>query len=508
MLASDAVRFEDAPVSVADAADAPVAAPHERVARNILVVLTSQIAVWIAGSGLGVLLPRYLGDTNIGRLTFAFSLAGFAAVVVLFGSEPYLAREVARRPQDGPHLAFNALLLKVPLALVSIGAMVLFVNVLGYPSLTRQMVYIFAAGIVITAVSNTLSSTLQGLERLTLTSFASIIEKVLSGVLGVGAVVLAGQGLLSYALILVGASLLSTGIVLAYFLRVVGFSYRPDLRVWKELMRGGVPFVLWSIALMIYGTIDITMLSLMTTDEVVGWYGTAYRFIGIATFFPSAITFALLPNISNVGVMESRALIRRCLDLAMLLSFAITVFFVVGAGAIIDFLGYPAGFEHTALLLRILAWHIPLTTFAMIAGVVVIASNREAPRTKAAIAAAVVNPILNLAAIPYFTRAYGDGAIGAAITSVMIEVFMTSVMFALVPRGVFDRGNARTMLRGLGAAVLMAGAMVLASPYGLIPMFVLGCAAFGLGALVLRAVTIGELLEIGQKIARRGEAAA
>jgi O-antigen/teichoic acid export membrane protein len=264
-----------------------------------------------------------------------------------------------------------------------------------------------------------------------------------------------------------------------------------------------MPFLLWSIALMIYGSIDITMLSLMTADDVVGWYGTAYRFIGIATFFPFAITFALLPNISSVGVMESRVLIRRCLDLGMLLSFAITVFFLVGAGAIIEFLGYPSGFQHTVLLLRILSLHIPLTTFAMISGVVVVASNREGARTKAAVAAALINPVLNLVAIPYFTHHYHDGAIGAAITSVMIEVFMTSVMFALVPRGVFARANAVMMLRAAGAGVLMAGAMCLMSPDGLIPMFVLGCAAFAAGAVVLRAVSVRELLEIGQTVARR-----
>jgi O-antigen/teichoic acid export membrane protein len=507
MLAPDAIAQMAGAEATASVAPAE-AAQGRRVARNIIVVLTSQVAIWVAGSGLGILLPRYLGDTDIGRLTFALSITAFATVVVLFGSDSYLMREVARRPAEAGHLAFNALLMKIPLAAASLAGMILFVNLLHYPAITRDMVYILGAGMCISAVGSTCSSTLSGLERMSLTSLASVIERTIGGVVGVGAVVLAGEGMRPYALILVAASAVSTLIIAVHFARVVGLSWRLDLRIWKELMHGGTPFMLWGIALMIYGSIDITMLSLMTEDEVVGWYGTAYRFIGIATFFPSAITFALLPNISSVGVMESRSLIRRCLDLGMLTSVAITVFFFVGAQAIIDFLRYPAGFQHTVILLQILSLHIPLTTFAMISGAVVIASNREGPRTKAAIAAALVNPLLNLAAIPYFTHHYHDGAIGAAITSVMIEVFMTAVMFSLVPKGVFDRQNAITMLRCAGSGIVMAGAMILVAPYGLIPMFLFGCAAFGVAALALRAVSLRELLDMGQTILRGRAASA
>ena len=489
----------------ATAPSAPEAADarSDRVARNIVVLLIAQAAIWIAGSGLGILLPRFFGDANIGRLTFAYSLTGFFAVIILFGCEPYLAREVARRPETAPHLAFNALIVKIPLMLLCVAGAVAFVNVFSYPEATRRIVYVLSAGMCLAAVGNTISATLQGLERMTLTSSAAVLERVLSGVLGVGAVALAGMGLTEYALILLATSGLTTVIIGGYFLRTIGLSYRIDITVCRELLRGGSPFLLWSIALLVYATIDITMLSLMTSDQVVGWYGTAYRFVGIATFFPSAITMALLPNVSRGGIAESRSLIRRCLNLAMLISFAITVFFLVGASAIIDFLGYPAGFRHTVLLLRILSLHIPLTTFGMIAGVVVIASHREGARTKAAIIAAILNPLMNLAAIPYFEHSAGDGAIGAAITSVIIEVFMTSVMFALVPKGVFDGSNINNILRSLVAGLAMAAGMLIAAPFGLIPMTVLGGASLAITAVAVRAVSIGEIRGVLQTVAHR-----
>lgn len=507
MLASDAVVLDEARTGV-DAASAAASTRNTRVARNIAVLLVSQLFIWVAGSGLGILLPRYLGDTDVGRLSFAFSLTTLFGVVVVFGADTYLAREVARRPGEIGHLAFNAVLSRVPVLLAAFGAMALFVNALHYPEPTKQLVYVLSIIMGLMLVNGVCVAALQGLERMTLTSAASIIEKIISGVLGVGAVALAGMGMIGYSFVLLAAASVSTSIIVVHFVRVAPPSFRIDFGVWRELFRGGAPFMLWAVALLIYGSVDITMLSIMTRDDVVGWYSTAYRFIGIATFFPSAITAALLPNISNVGVKESRPLIRRCLDIAMLMSVALTVFFFVGASAIIDFLGYPEGFRHTVLLLRILSLHIPLTTFAMVSGSVVIASNRESARTKAGVIAAVVNPILNLAAIPFFAHAYNDGAIGAAITSVIIEVFMTSVMFALVPRGTFHRANLSRFLRSAVAGAVMAALMIAASPGGLLPMAVLGGFGFGVTALLVRAISIGDMTSMIGTVMKRKTASA
>lgn len=485
-------------------------APHEqpgrtaRVARNVVMVLASQIAVWIAGSGLAIVLPRYLGEANIGRLTFATSFTSLFVILSLFGSERYITREISRNPERGAHVAFNALVTRVPLVVASLLFIVAFVLLLDYARTTREVVYLFAASMCVTVVGNTCIAALQGLERMTLTSAAAIVEKVLSASLGVGAVVFAGEGMITYAIILLAANAVSVSIVMVYFLQVIGISGRIDLRECRAILRGGLPFLIWGISLMIYGTIDITMLSLMTNDDVVGWYGTSYRFIGIATFFPFSVTMALLPTISNSTREQSRALVQRCLDIVMFVSIPTAVFFLIGAHALIAFLHYPEGFNHSIILLRILSVHIPLTAFTMVAGTILIAYNKEGPRTWAAVAAAIFNPLINLAAIPYFQRMNGNGAIGAAIVSVVVEIFMVIVMLVLLERGTFDRSNVFRMIRSLSAGVPMAAVMILISPYGLIPMMVLGGITFVVAALAVKAITIDELHEMRSIVGVRG----
>lgn len=479
-------------------------ARNSRVARNVLVILGSQIAVWLCGSGLGILLPRYLGGTSIGQLAFASSFVSIFALIVLFGSERYLTREVARHPERAPHMAFNALIARIPFLIVSTVCIVAFVFAIGKTSDARAVVYIAIGGMWISAVSNTFNAVLQGFERMTLTSAAGVAEKLVGSLLGIGAVVLASQGMIVYSLILLGASGLSLAIITFFFMRVVGLSWRPDYQMCRTLLIGGAPFMIWGLSLLIYGTIDITMLSVLSRDDVVGWYSSAYRFIGIATFFPFSITTALLPTISSAPVADSKFLIRRCTDIVLFLTMPIAVFFLVGSSAVVHFLGYPPEFDNSIILMQILALHIPLTAFTMIAGTVLIASNREGPRTLLAIAAAVINPLLNLAAIPYFDAVHGNAAIGAASTSVLIEVFMLVGMLRLLEPGIFDASNLKTALRCLAAGVPMGAVMLLVAPFGLIPMVLLGGIVYVAGAVAFGAISAHELLELPRTVMSRG----
>jgi O-antigen/teichoic acid export membrane protein len=438
----------------------------------------------------------------VGELYFALSFTGIFTLIVLWGCDRYITRAVARNPQEAAHLVFNAYVTRIPLTVVCVAAMVIGVNVMQETTVTKHVVYILAIGLWTTAFMYPAASALQGLERMTLTSAAGIIEKVVSSIAGLAAIILAGQGMFAYALILTGAGFCSALVIVVHYLRVVGLSWRVDWPVSKRLIVGGWPFFIWALALLIYGTIDITMLSVMTDDDVVGWYGTAYRFVGIAIFFPMSVTTALLPSIS-AAPRDSKALIRRCLDLVVFISVPIAVFFFVGAQAIIDMLHYSSGFDHATILLRILSLHIPLTGVSMIAGTVLIAMDREGARTKAAIVAAILNPLLNLAAIPIFDQLNGNGAIGAAIISVFIEVFMLAAFLRMLEPGVFSSASAIVAVRCLAAGIVMGGVMFALAPYTIVAMTLFGSIVYVIAAIVFRAVTIDELLELPRLVVSR-----
>jgi O-antigen/teichoic acid export membrane protein len=384
-----------------------------------------------------------------------------------------------------------------------VGSIVGFLFAFDYPASTRNVVYVAMAGMLLSAFAQTIGATLQGLERMALMTAAGILEKALVVVFGVGAIVLAGQGLVGYALVLVGATATGALLQFAWFIRTVGLSMKTDLALAKTLLRGGAPFFIWSISLIVYGNIDITLLSLMTNDSVVGWYGTAYKFIAIPAFIPFAVTTALLPTLSSARGDEFSLIARRCMDLVVVTSVPVALALLVGAGPLIDLLGYPAGFDNCVVLIRILSLHVPLVAVSMVAGTVLIAVNKEVIRTRMALVAAVLNPLANLAVIPVFAALFDNGAIGTAVVTVCTEVFIVTTALILVGRGVFSRSNVQTALRALGAGAVMSLAMLAVLPYGLPVILVAGGVTYPIAALLFRAVSMGELASAGALLRAR-----
>lgn len=440
----------------------------QRVARNLVVVLSSQMAVWLIASGLVVIVPRYLGDTSVGKLAFAMALTTIVGTVGQLGVAPYLTREIARDPSAAPHLTWNALVFRIPTLLVGALVVVGFVYVFQYPQSTKNVVFLTMGLMTLYAFQSTLMAAFQGLERMTLVSGATIVEKALNLILGATALVVLGLGLTEYAVTLVAAIAASTAVLLVHFWRAIGFSFRLDLSVWRQLLKGGAPFLVWGVALIIYGQIDLAMLSVLTGDDVVGWYSTAYRFVGIPAFIPAAVMVVLLPSLSNADPDDFRKLARRALDFVMIICLPIALVLIVGARVILEML-YGAEFHNAIILLRILAIHEPLVAISMIAGTALIASNREVAWTRVAVLAAITNPMINGFMIPVFDAAYENGAIGAAIVTLITESFMVISAFWLLDHDTFDRSNVLTAIRALVAGAPMCAAMLIAiyaAPHG------------------------------------------
>ena len=92
------------------------------------------------------------------------------------------------------------------------------------------------------------------------------------------------------------------------------------------------------------------------------------------------------------------------------------------------------------ILVQIIAFHIPVVAINMILGMILfVASDQQRKWVLVGCTAAVLNPILNLFAIPFTRDHFDNGAIGAAITTVATEMVMMFGGFYLRPTGVLDR---------------------------------------------------------------------
>jgi hypothetical protein len=130
-------------------------------------------------------------------------------------------------------------------------------------------------------------------------------------------------------------------------------------------------------------------------------------------------------------------------------------------------------------------------------GTLLMANDRQKQWTVVACLAAVVNPLCNLAAIPLTTRAFGNGAIGASIVTVMTEVFMFGGALYLRPAGVLDRQTWLFLARCVLACAVLFAALFAARSAWFPAKVLIGIAVYSLASLLLRTASPREVYRVG-----------
>src|SRR6266404_2680946 len=83
------------------------------ITKNTTVMMTSQMITWISSFILMMFLPRYLGSDEYGRLYLAISITMIFQIIIEFGGNYSIPKEVSRHPERAPALAANFIGLRV-----------------------------------------------------------------------------------------------------------------------------------------------------------------------------------------------------------------------------------------------------------------------------------------------------------------------------------------------------------------------------------------------------------
>jgi O-antigen/teichoic acid export membrane protein len=480
-----------------------------RVVDNILALGIGQVFTWVATAGLVVILPRSLGDEKLGVFTAAVSLTDFAGLLATFGITSYVTKELARNQamRDGGLL--NALVMRLPMAAVAAVLAVVASLLLGFSTEAKVTVMLLCLNIGLSALNGALLGGLQGMQEMRPVAITNAISK--AGLLLGAVVTLAlGMGVAGVALAwIVSSALVTVGYGYALMKRRA-FGGRIAPATWTGIAAGSLPFFVWQASLMFYGQIDVVLLTVLTRDEVVGWYGAAYRLISIPVFIPVVITAALFPALSAAAVESNERFItlaRRSLQIVLITTVPIAFGLALVAGRLIGFLGYPDDFKDAVPLVTILALHVPFVAADMVLGCVLTARDRQRAWALTGVSAAIINPSLNLLLIPYFGNVADNGAIGAAIATLSTEVFMMVVGIWLLPDRLIDRSTLFVLGKCLLASGLMAAAVVALAGVPLPIAVLAGGLVYTGAAVAFGLISTKDLQQLRWYVSRRGSPA-
>ena len=499
-----------------------MAGKTQRAIKNTGIQAASQIVTWVLSWFLLILLPRYLGDSGFGKLFFAISYGGIFNVLINLGVNTFMIREVAilhPSPEHSPEesarrhaglqaLLSNALTLKLVLAAVVFLLQSALIYCLPYDAVTRQAVLIIGLGTCLGTIAQVLSGAFQGLESMFAPNLATIVEKTI--VFGGCALLLGhGFGITSVCWVYTAAVIVNIALQLVLLRRQECFGFAWDRPLLRRIFVGGLPFLVWTIFGEIYIRIDVLMLSLMTSDAVVGWYGAATRLYGTFLFIPNILSTAIFPVMMRMGGGDTAdqatfsCASERLMNLLLFVAIPISAGVIVIADPLVRLLYGGGMFQHAAPNLQILGFSILLVCVDMVLGTVLIAHGKEKAWAGMAIAAAAFNPLLNLWAIPLTTRLCGNGGIGASVATALTEALMMGGALWLMPKGIFSRRNLIVGMKGMALGVAMVLLLRAWGEQNLVLLIGAGAVFYLPLALLLGVLPRADLAHLWHAVSRR-----
>jgi len=462
----------------------------------------AQALGWIGAIALALALPRYLGDVGLGKFAFAFAITRLVGLTAELGTATYLAKTIAQDRSRASGLA-AALVLRLPLGAIAALMAMAVARSGAHDAASIRVVDVLAYGLIVDAALTVVQGALQGHGRMRAYATCGLVSKLGFGALGTAAV-MSGGGPVGVALSWVGAQTVALAVGFA-FLGPVRLEGARELGAWRTVLLGGLPFFIWQGALMVYGQIDAVILSFVSGDAAVGWYSAAYRIVTIPGALPTILMTVLLPALAAAAVEPARLrrLTRRAVEAAIVLTVPTAIGTAVLAAQIIDAVGYPAAFQHSVVLIILLAPSLPLVAVDMMVGTALNASDRQRRWAMVAVAAAVLNPLVNIVAIPLAHERWGNGAIAAAGVTTATELFLLVAGILLLPRRTLDRATLGFAARVGAAGAVMGLALIPARDLPIIVPVTLGAVVYCLASLALRTVTADDLRQIARHVRPR-----
>lgn len=476
----------------------------QRIVSNLLIMGVGQVVTFGLSLVYVILISRYLGPDRFGELTLA------KAVVVMFwlggqlGMTTLITRTVARTPERAGALVSAAMIVRSALALPVLAAIVIYVHIAHLDAETSLAAYLYGTAEILWELENVMLAAFQGRENMSLATIWTIATRV-SG-LGLGLLIIWRHGsVAAFAATDLPAAIVLFFVTLRWMRRFGRLTRRVSRADLREVMVGGLAFWANDIFSIIYLYIDTVILAGLVGTRAVGIYRPATQLFNTTMFLTNVIGPVTLPLLSRLGIDASadfKRAGRKTLSFFIVCAVPLTLGTLTFAGPLILTIFGPAYRLSVPVLMALGLCIFPMFLNFQFSQLLT-ASDRQWRWTLALAACCVVNPAFNFVLIPFAQHTWHNGALGAALAWLAMEILEVIYGIVLLRDVLFDRTIGRVTLAALAAGA--AQAAVLWATIALWPPLgeALGVAAFGVVAVALGALPRGDIILLLDTISSR-----
>lgn len=461
---------------------------------------------WVIGLAIRLALPRWLGPEQFGVLQFADVFTTTLLVVTTLGSDTYIRKEVATRPQHATEFFGGTLVLGLLLGIVAVALALPSLAAAGKPTAVLWAVAWMALAQIVINVNTLYAALLHAVGAVGGLASLNVAAKLLWAV-GIVIALNRGAGVIGIAQAMVLSEVARCTVLVALGRTHVKLRFRVDFRATGMVLKASLPFFIAGVAQTIYARIDVSIMSFLASDTEVGWYGAASTIAGLSLLLSPIISWVLLPLSSRAAARSEEELVHVMRQsMAFVLIIAIPASLGIWAAAdILIVQAFGDAFAPAVSSLRIIAPTFLLTYLAMVSASLLVRLDRAWTVTAISLLGMVLSPTLNMLLVPRLALRYGAGGagMGAAVSLTLTECFTAGMMTWTLGSRAFDRSTLLLITKTLALAVGVGALDLALRPLGAwrLPIDVMAYLAAG---VAFGLINVRALITLAKTVMARG----
>lgn len=422
-----------------------------QIAYNTFIQSIGRVLSALIGFGVIVACTRYLGREGFGEYTTVMAFCGFFATVAGMGISLVVTNEVGKKGVNLGRFLSNAFSLRVSTAALILGLGVIVGLFMPYSLEIKQAILVGCFSFFLLSFRHVFD----GLFFRELKTGQLVISEILGRGLTLGLVFLSilwEKGLLSILWAVAWGNLLQSGLTYLFSRQYAQIRFAKDFQVWKYILSRSWPLAL-SVALnLVYFKLDTIILSLLKPQSDVGIYGAAYKILELLIAFPALFCGLILPQLAamrDTDPARFRRIFQKAFDALLIFTIPLFISIFFFAPSIINFVS-GSEFAPSVRVLQILSLAVGITFISALPAHLVVALDQQKKMIWGYLAGAIFSVVVNLILIPRYSY------IGAAITTILVEILMLTWSFIVVRKAYFLPLGRGIFWRGIIAGAFLA----------------------------------------------------